>query len=677
MDLTYHCKLCGRSSEWSLDVLSSGAKLVCPYCGRVSSQGETAQKSESSQTELNAEQRQAAEYDGDARGILVLAGAGCGKTRTMIARAVHLLNTEHIPPRRLAMLTFTRRAAREILERLERESPDAASGVFVGTLHRFCLTLMHRYGFGIDNDGQILDKDDEHAILKRLRASLVSERYGSVRDLQGVVPKEAGIAAVFSYISNCRISLEEYYEKHPSDSSDTLPLMRTTLENYNAYKEEKHCLDFDDILLKTAEALETSEQLRKRICGAYDYILVDEMQDTSPVQWDILRAVYPQIRLFCVGDDAQSIYSFRGADFTSIHNFCTMLPQSITLKLTKNYRSTQKILDTANMVLADSPLKYGKHLVAVRKEEGDKPLLHDFSYESEEARHVCRVIAEQLRKGCPAKEILVLMRTVSSGRHLEAELKSWGIPYRLFGGMNFLQASHVKDIVSTLEALENPFNDLAWLRTLKLCKGIGNASAERIIRKIPQNASPADARALVAKELERKAPATSAFLQSISDEEQLPYPLLQQILNYYDETGVMALHYDDWKERKRDLESVLDISRKYASVPAFLEAFKLDPDEERRDLSKAPENKITLATIHSAKGLEARVCILLRFQAGVFPHYLSSGSEEQMEEERRILYVALTRAKDTLLITRADCNYQGISASPFMTLDVLDTIDYV
>ncbi len=357
MELTYHCKLCGRTSEWSLDVLSSGVKLVCPYCGKISTQGETAPATPPASSELNDEQRAAAEYAGEARGILVLAGAGCGKTRTMIARAVYLLNERRIPPRRLAMLTFTRRAAREILDRLERESPEGASGVFVGTLHRFCLNLMHRYSFGMDADGQILDRDDQLSVLKKIRAGLVSQKYGSVKELQGVVPKESGMAAVFSYCSNCRISLEKYYEKYPADNPDTQPLMQEALGKFQSFKEKHHQLDFDDILLKTAEALEESEQLRKRVSAGYDYILVDEMQDTSPVQWDILRALYPQIQLFCVGDDAQSIYSFRGADFNSIHNFCTMLPDSVTLKLTKNYRSTQQVLDTANMVLAASPLK--------------------------------------------------------------------------------------------------------------------------------------------------------------------------------------------------------------------------------------------------------------------------------------------------------------------------------
>ncbi len=623
---------------------------------------------------LNEPQRIAAEYDGPEDGILVLAGAGCGKTRTMVARAIFLLEKKEIRPERLAMLTFTRRAAREINERLDLELPGRHNGVFVGTIHRFCLNLIHRFLGAFDiEEVKIMDRNDEDIALRRIRGELLKARGYNIKDT-GILPKESVIASVFSYVRNTCTTLEKYYEIEGCDEAETLPLMELALQEYTEYKKEHQYLDFDDILTVVAEKLADDEKLRERVQWMFEYILVDEMQDTSPVQWKILRALYPKVKLFCVGDDAQSIYGFRGADFESVHHFCDKLPNSTTLWLTENYRSNQQILDVANVLLNDSTLKYNRNLVA--HNGGGKVLPYFLKYytEDEEAVSLVNLIANKMAYGTPANEILVLMRSTINGRRLEYELTRYGIPFKVVGGHSLMDSAHVKDTFSALEALTDPKNEIAWLRFITILPKIGEKTAERMYKNASQNAADAHSMlANMAQLLKDKAPDAANFIGTQFDVDAKPDEMLVKILDFFDATGMMSKKYDKWSERRKDLDALVEVAERYDNVGDFLEAFKIDEDAEI-DEQQDDSDEITLSTVHGAKGTEADVVIVMHVQEGNYPHYRSE-SVAEIEEERRILYVAMTRAKKELYLTYCDSTRTGFAQpSSFLSPDMLDLL---
>ena len=675
MDLNYRCPHCGVTSKIPLSQLAAGTSIACPACGAASGNKPAGSEPPPQRFDasLNLEQEQAATYDGAAGGVLVLAGAGTGKTRTMIARALFLLKVKKAEPSRIAMLTFTRRAAHEIEERLEREIPGVKHRIFVGTIHAFCLMLMHRYlALFPFPEINILDRDDQRSLLKRIRSSLCGPK-GKIDNQEGVVPPESTLESIFSYVSNCRITLSEYFQKHPQNFPETAEYVQNIHRQYQEYKQKKYFLDFDDILLATAQALETNSELRQRVQNAFDHLLVDEMQDTSPIQWDIFRSLYPPIQLFCVGDDAQSIYSFRGADFDSVHHFCERLPNAVTLKLTENYRSYQQILDLSNLLLDNSPLGYDKHLNAHRGKGKSFPQFANFQMEEDEAKFIAKSIVGKLRNGVPPSEIMVLLRYASCARHLEYMLKSIGIPYRMIGGPSFLQAAHVKDLLATLEALLSPQKELAWMRFLCLHPGVGPVKAEKLYAPIAKLFDPVQANRLMATIMQAKAPETSAFLNRFQPA-PTPYENLQAILKFYDSTSLFLRRYDEWDTRRKDLDVVLKVSQKYQSLTAFLEAFKLDPDQEARQQRGDAGKCITLITVHSAKGTESDIVYIMRVQQGTFPFYKCE-TEEEIEEERRILYVAVTRARKELFLTSAGIQGRHPAPSPFLTQEMLEDLN--
>ena len=652
MDLTYHCKHCGQDSQIPAEQFMEQDSIVCPLCGMTS--GNTAANAkpvERFDATLNVEQEQAATYDGPASGILLLAGAGCGKTRTMIARALFLMKVKKVQPERLAMMTFTRRAAKEIEERFDREIPGVSKRTFVGTFHKFCLNLMHRYvNFFNMNDVKILDRNDQEVLLRRVRSGLSHPKTGEPIGTTSLVPKAESMIGIFSLINNKGITVGDYFIQDPPEHEETEALVEAAYNKYNEYKRNNGYLDFDDILSQVARMLETEPEFRRSVQNSMDYLLVDEMQDTSPVQWSIIKSLYPAVRLFCVGDDAQSIYSFRGADFESVHNFCNILQNSIKLKLTENYRSTQSILDVANALLADSPLDYGKELKAASGEIGTTPQLLEFYDDDAEAFSIVNSIADKLASGVPPSEIMVLLRSSAHGRKLEYALRTYGIKYRMIGGVGFLQASHVKDVVATLEALSMPNNEISWLRFLMLLPKIGMKTAERMYDPEEEARMPREEfLKCMAQRIGAKCKLAEDFITYHFTLNTLPDIMLKQVIDFYNDTQILELKYDNWKDRKKDLDILLDIARKYKTVNRFLEDFKLDPDAEASQ-AKEDDDLLTLITVHSAKGTEADVCFIMRVQPGSYPHYRSK-TEAEIEEDRRVLYVAMTRARKELYLT--------------------------
>ncbi len=388
--------------------------------------------------------------------------------------------------------------------------------------------------------------------------------------------------------------------------------------------------------------------MRERLRGFYDHLLVDEMQDTNPLQWMILDAMRDPARLFCVGDDAQSIYAFRGADFRNVHSFTERVPGAQVLRLEENYRSTQGILDLANWLLSESPLGYGKQLRA-RRDTAGRPRLIDFGSDFDEARWVVEDLVERHEAGARWWEHMVITRTGFGARAVESFLVEKKIPYRFVGGIGLLQAAHVKDLLALVRAALSHHDELSWARYLTLWPRIGDATAARLIQRMRECGDPASALEVLGKALKGRAEIVDGVRAVIGHLETPPLALKTagQLLE-----PLMKARYSNWKARRRDFELLARLAEKHRSLQAFIETYTLDPISTTESERLEEDDVVTLTTAHSAKGTEARVCYLIRVEPGMYPHLRSLGNSDQEEEERRILYVAMTRAQDELIITR-------------------------
>ena len=587
---------------------------------------------------LNKQQQAAVNFNGEH--LLLLAGAGTGKTHTIIERIAHLIENG-VDPRRILMLTFTRRAAKEMSERLQQMVGDASKLITGGTFHYFCLLLMRRYStmFELQNV-TIIDRDDQLQLMKMIRADK--------REKNEKFPKANELLSLFSYSRSKNITPEEYLAEYSSHSDEIQKKLLTIFSEYNQRKQENRYLDYDDILFYFARALHHSAVLRNKISGLYDYILVDEMQDTNPLQWMILEALHNPAKLFCVGDDAQSIYAFRGADFHNVHSFTKRIENSEVLKLTENYRSTQKILDLANWVLDQSSLDYKKHLTAFRG-DGNYPVFKDFSNDYEEAGWVVRNIKNQHELGDKWSDNMILVRSAYTARAIEGELIENAIPYKFIGGTGLLQSSHVKDIFALIKAVSNHQDVLSWSRFLMLWPKIGEKTAFRMIQKFINEPNPQHAHNLIDDTLKSR-PEILEVINKIRNTQNVPAAIIAEAVKAMN--SLLEQKYDRWESRLRDFKILIALSEKYRSIHNFIETYTLETVSSSEAEHEDENDFVSLITVHSAKGTEAKTCYLIKAEPGVYPHSRSSENPDEMEEERRILYVAITRAKDQLYITR-------------------------
>ena len=589
---------------------------------------------------LNPEQRRAATWSGPARHLLVLAGAGTGKTRTLVARAIHLL-AHGTPPGRLLLLTFTRRAAREMGHRLELELGQAGRGVMAGTFHHFCLQVMRRIpkSFGVENRN-IIDRDDQQSLLQLVRSAVVGKRD---RDF----PKPAQLLN-YHPARNTLQPVDEYLRQFTALDEESIARVVQVGQGYEARKRERGYLDYDDILEIFVRACRDKPALRQQLRGLFDHILVDEMQDTNPLQWQLLTLLAEPAQLFCVGDDAQSIYAFRGADFRNVHDFGNRLEQAEVLKLTRNYRSTQPILDIANWLLEDSALDYDKRLSAERG-QGLKPVLVDFENRFDEARWLAEDLVERHAQGAPWRDHMVLVRSAWSSRTLEGVLVERNIPYRFIGGTSLLESAHVKDLLSLLRAGLDARDELAWVRYLKCWPRVGDATASRVVAELAAMGPEDTPLEVVARALPRREDIL-AGLRLASEFARQPATAIEKCAEHL--APVLRERYDRWDARVRDYQLLIKLAARYSDVREFIDTYTLDPVSHSEVERGGEEDVVTLITVHSAKGTEAPVCYLMQVQPGMYPHSRSLGDAEAEEEERRILYVALTRAQNELVITR-------------------------
>jgi DNA helicase-2/ATP-dependent DNA helicase PcrA len=592
--------------------------------------------------ELNPQQKQAATTT--AQNCLVLAGAGCGKTKTIVARAAYLID-QGLAAQQIQILTFTRRSASEIVTRVEQHMGAQAKGLRASTFHTFCMYLLRRNpsAFGL-TQFSIIDRDDQLLMFRLLRG----------KDKGNVLPKAAELCDLYSYARNTKTKLSDALVEQLPQAVEYKAQIAELMKAYEQRKQERNFLDYDDILSIVAVHLQSSPELVKWVTGFCSALLVDEMQDTNPLQWALLQPLVGKVKLFCVGDDAQSIYGFRGADFENIHHFKERVPDAEVLTLEMNYRSTQGILDLSNWLLEQSQIEYDKHLQAYRG-KGLKPQLHILSNEFEEANWIIQDLNRRHMQGAAWAEHMVLLRSGFSGRYLEGALIAANIPYRFIGGVKLLESAHVKDVLSLLRVSVNPQDDLAWMRFLTLWDGVGDVGASKLAQELIQ-LPDIEARCQRLERHGKVAQQAILILMQLDVLQQHVEACIGLALDALNEQLENNYKTKDWSRRVKDFDLVKQLARKHSALGEFLEEYVLDPISIS-EIDKTPDQDlVTLITIHSAKGAEQKVCYVPHVSPNQYPHARAQGDFDDVEEERRVLYVALTRAEDELILTKQNLN---------------------
>ncbi|RMH20429.1 MAG: ATP-dependent helicase [Acidobacteria bacterium] len=600
--------------------------------------------------DLNAAQRAAACAGAGAH--LVVAGAGSGKTRTLVYRVAYLVS-QGVAPESILLLTFTRRAAQEMLRRAAALLDERCRRVAGGTFHAFAYLVLRRYGelLGYGDGFTILDRGDAADLVGLLRSEGGFARRGRR------FPRKDTLLELFSKSVNTgrdlAALLAEDYPQFADDLADVERLGR----RYAERKKAQNVMDYDDLLVNLRDLLVEHAGARRQICSRYRHVLVDEYQDTNRLQAHIAALLASAHgNLMVVGDEAQSIYGFRGASFANIIDFPKVFPDARTTLLEQNYRSIQPILDLGNAVLARARQSFGKRLYSELPGD-DKPLLVRTDDEHGQARFVAERVLELREEGVPLAEMAVLVRAAWHTNALEIELGRRNVPFRKYGGLRFVEAAHVKDLCALLKLGQNPTDAAAWHRFLQLYDGIGPTTAQRLAAEVID--AGGDLAVLARPHLRRRPYGRDlARLKEVLDAISRPdlglAGQLEHAVRYYQ--TLLPQRYDDAARRQRDLGTLEVIAERYDALDAFLSDLAIDPpDFTRPSREHDPEDEhLTLSTVHSAKGLEWRVVFVLNLVNGYFPSFPSFGDAEAYEEERRLFYVAVTRAQRRLYLLKPE-----------------------
>jgi DNA helicase-2/ATP-dependent DNA helicase PcrA len=605
---------------------------------------------------LNENQRQAAEHGSGA--LLVVAGAGTGKTKTLAARVASLIE-RGADPTSILLLTFTRRAAVEMLRRAGQYVGEAAArAVWGGTFHSIAHRLLrtHHQAIGIPGNFVCIDPADAADLMNLIRTDLGLDR-SRVR-----FPQKGTLWEIYSRAINAGQPLEAVLADRFPWCHDHCESIKEVVRQYAAQKVDRGLLDFDDLLLYWQQALETAG-VGDTLAGRFRHVLVDEYQDTNPVQGSILRALWSRLALsyagsysdgslMVVGDDAQSIYGFRGATVENILRFPEEFMPATVIRLEQNYRSTEAILHVANSVMRGASRRHEKELWSERTHV-EKPVIVTCGDELSQSTFIADRILEYRERGVPLVEQAVLFRTAYNSAALEIELGRRNIPFVKWGGLRFLEAAHVKDLLAFLRLAENPRDDLSWLRILQMFDGIGPGRSRQAINYLREHddaihsleswPAPAEARSAVCGLVEMLAELSRPGLNVAAQ--------IERVRHFY--RPILESRMDNAEMRARDLDQLELLAQNAPSREAFLADLILDPPLSTGDLAGPPhrdEEYIVLSTIHSAKGCEWRNVYLIHAADGVLPSDMANG-EDELEEERRLLYVAVTRAKDRLVIS--------------------------
>jgi ATP-dependent DNA helicase UvrD/PcrA len=625
-------------------------------------------------------------------GLLVIAGAGTGKTNTLAHRVAQLV-IEGVDPARILLLTFTRRAALEMTRRAERIVAEALRHgrpamvrlPWSGTFHSVANRLLREYSqaLGISPDFSVLDRGDSADLIDVLRHEM------GLSAQKRRFPRKDTCLAIYSHRVNGGRALEEVLQAAYPWCEEWAEELRGLFREFGARKQANAVLDYDDLLLYW-HALMQEPVLAAEIVSRFDHVLVDEYQDVNRLQADIVLALKPGgAGLTVVGDDAQAIYSFRAASVGNILEFPDRcVPPAEVITLERNYRSSQPLLDAANALIAGADRQYRKTLVAAR-DGGARPRLVTVQDDRQQADYVVQRVLQAREAGVPLRRQAVLFRSSDHSDWLEIELMRANIPYVKYGGLRFLEAAHVKDLLAVLRWADNPRNGLAAFRVLQLPAGMGPANASRIWQRVagagfrlPELAAcdppPAAAETW---------PAFSAMMSALSDP-RTAWPDQIAIVRRWYEPELPRL-YESAEVRAADLEMLQQLSCQYGSRERFLSELTLDPPSASGELAGPPlldEDYLVLSTVHSAKGQEWDSVYVLNVTDGNFPSEFAAGNADAIDEERRLMYVAMTRARDELHLIEplryyvtqqprsGDRHVYG-ARSRFLDAAVLDTLD--
>ncbi|HSO96632.1 MAG TPA: ATP-dependent helicase [Acidimicrobiia bacterium] len=603
--------------------------------------------------ELNGQQRRVVEH-GDGP-LLVVAGAGTGKTKTLAARVAVLLE-RGIRPERILLLTFSRRAAGEMLRRAAQVSdPAAARAVWGGTFHAIGHRLLRVHGaaLGLGGGFSVLDQSDAAELMGLVRSEVGSDAHDRR------LPRKDTLLAIYSRVVNTQRPLREVLDRAFPWCATDAETIGPLFTGYTERKRAQHLLDFDDLLLFWASAARHPD-LGGRLAALFDHVLVDEYQDTNHVQAEIVRAMTRRARgVMVVGDDAQAIYGFRAATVRNILDFPSQYTGTTIVALEENYRSTPPILAVANGVIAQAAERHEKELWS-RRPPGRRPRLVTCADEQAQADVVCTSVLAHYEEGVALRDQAVLFRAAHHSDLLEVELTRRGIPFVKYGGLRFLEAAHIKDLLALLRVLDNPYDELAWFRVLQLVDGIGPIAARRLLVTMGVRPRSGDARHPVERVLDA-GPAVrpgarteladlGAALAACADGDRIdPAAQVGRLRQFLE--PVLRRRYDHPESRVQDLEELEHLAQAYANRGQLVAELVLDPPAATSDLAGPPsldEDFLVLSTVHSAKGGEWDAVHVIHAADGMFPSDLATRDPEEIDEERRLFYVALTRARDHL-----------------------------
>lgn len=593
---------------------------------------------------LNKRQLEAVFYDNGP--ALVIAGAGTGKTRTLVYRVARLVESG-VDPSQILLLTFTRRAANEMLNRASSILDERCRRVKGGTFHFYCSQILHRYAehIGFPNNFTIIDTSDALEVIQFVRTKM------NLHKKNKRFPNKNTLYSIISACKNKNLDLRVVLMESYPQFIELQKNIEEVINGYENYKAQNFVMDFDDLLIKTVELLTQHEDIKIKVAGSHRFVLVDEYQDTNKLQAtlaQLLSSVHGNI--MGVGDDAQSIYSFRGADHQNIMEFPKIFNGTKIIKLEENYRSTPQILNVANHILAQANFKFDKHLFS-NKPEGDKPALVKAPSELDQSRFVAQAVLQLREQEIPLNEIAVLFRNGRDSYDLEVELNRKNIPFVKYGGQKFTEAAHIKDVLAHIRVIVNPMDTIAWNRVLMLIDGIGPKSAQDLFEwiRLANNPYQLDLSESVSASYLNQIKNLSKLLVSIKEGELSVSETVDLIVEYY--RVFCEKRYDDYPKRLKDLEAFINIALSFTSLEKMLEELALDPItatavETEQKLEE--ESPLILSTIHSAKGLEWEHVFIIQCLDGILPSAYSVENDEQLDEELRLLYVATTRAKQML-----------------------------
>jgi len=580
---------------------------------------------------------------------LVIAGAGTGKTRTLIYRVARLVESG-TDPAKILLLSFTRKSSKEMLRRASTILDERCSRVKGGTFHYYCSQVLHHYAkqIGYPDNFTIIDTSDAMDTIHLLRSNLPVDKN------KNRFPKKNALYSIFSTSVNKQMSVSDVIEEQYPQYLHHVEDIESLYHKYDAYKAMNGVMDFDDLLVKTVDLLEQNDQIRLEIAASHHQVMIDEYQDTNALQArlaQLFSSVHGNI--MAVGDDAQSIYSFRGADHKNIMQFPELFPNTELIKLEENYRSTQRILDLANTILSKAEHKFDKKLYT-SNEAGDLPGLVKSANMNDQSRFLTQMVLNLREQGFALNEIGILFRNGRDSFDLEVELNRKDIPYVKFGGQKFTEAAHIKDVLAHIRVLVNPMDTIAWNRVLMLLDGIGPKTTQDLFDWIRSSDDPYNlesSSAVSERYMHQLKELGSMFRQLQVISNSVP-EVLEKVVKYYE--VFCKKQFDDHPKRIKDLESFVDISGTFSSLEKMLEEIALDPIEAtaiETEASQKDEPPLILSTIHSAKGLEWKAVFIIQCLDGIIPSGYAVDDPAQVDEELRLLYVAVTRAKEMLFLT--------------------------